>query len=180
MTSDAPVMADGPGAAAPWRVRRAQPADLPAIHALVVELAVYEREPDAVEATEEDLGAAFFNPHPRAHCLVLEVGGPHGPVVVGMAVWYVTFSTWKGRHGIWLEDLYVQPVHRRGGAGRALLAELAAICAERGYSRLEWWVLDWNELAHGFYRSLGAVPQDEWTVWRVTGDALEALAPRRS
>ena len=98
--------------------------------------------------------------------------------LVGMAVWYVTFSTWLGRHGVWLEDLFVQPEHRGSGLGTALLARLAGICVERGYGRLEWWVLNWNEPSIGFYRSLGAVPQEEWTVFRLDGDALTALAAR--
>ncbi|TAL22300.1 MAG: GNAT family N-acetyltransferase, partial [Frankiales bacterium] len=96
--------------------------------------------------------------------------------VVGFALWYVTFSTWKGLPGLWLEDLFVRPAARGHGLGKALLQQLAAVCVERGYPRFEWWVLDWNEPAIGFYRSLGAVPQDEWTVFRVDGEALEQLA----
>lgn len=161
-----------------WRVRPARPGDVTRIDALVRELADYEREPYAVKATPEDFGAAFFNPHPRVHCHVVEVDAPGGPVVVGLAIWYVTFSTWRGRHGLWLEDLYVQPAYRRLGAGRALLTELAAICADRGYARMEWLVLDWNEPAHRFYRSVGAEPQDDWTVWRVTDELLKALGAR--
>lgn len=138
------------------------------------ELARYEQAPEQAVATEEQFAAALFGPDPRVHCHVAEVAGE----VVGLALWYVTFSTWLGRHGIWLEDLYVRPAHRRSGSGRALLTELAALCAERGYGRLEWWVLDWNEPAHGFYRSLGARPQEEWTVWRLDGDELGRLAGR--
>jgi GNAT superfamily N-acetyltransferase len=96
--------------------------------------------------------------------------------VVGMAVWFVSFSTWVGVHGIYLEDLYVRPEHRRGGLGRALLETLARVAVERGYGRLEWAVLDWNEPAIAFYQSIGAVAQDEWTVHRVSGPALRALA----
>jgi GNAT superfamily N-acetyltransferase len=188
MTPDAPAglpdsapRTDGPerSASTIWRVRPARPADVPRIDSLVRELADYEREPDAVTATAEDFGAAFFNPHPRVHCHVVEVDGPDGPAVVGLAIWYVTFSTWRGRHGLWLEDLYVQPAFRRLGAGRALLTELASICSDRGYARMEWWVLDWNEPAHRFYRGVGAEPQDEWTVWRVTDGSLAALASQR-
>jgi GNAT superfamily N-acetyltransferase len=161
-------------------VRPARPDDVDAVHALVRELAVYEREPDAVEATVEDLAAALFGPDPRVHCHVAEVDevadGSGGPRVVGMALWFVSFSTWRGRHGIWLEDLFVRPEHRGSGAGRALLRSLAEVCAERGWARLEWAVLDWNTPAHGFYRSLGAAPQDEWTTWRLDGDGLHALA----
>ena len=177
--SAAPAGAGTPTASgAAWRVRLARPGDVGQIHALVQELADYEREPDAVKAVPEDFGAAFFNPHPRVHCHVVEVDGPGGPAVVGLAIWYVTFSTWRGRHGLWLEDLYVQPAYRRLGVGRALLAELAAICADRGYARMEWWVLNWNEPAHRFYRGVGAEPQDDWTVWRVTDASLKALGNR--
>jgi GNAT superfamily N-acetyltransferase len=156
------------------RVRPAVPADVPAVLRLVRELAAYEREPDAVEATEADFAAALF-PDARASttfCHVAEVDGR----VVGMAVWFVTFSTWTGRNGIWLEDLFVEPEHRGSGLGQALLRALAAECVARGYPRLEWWVLDWNEPSIGFYRALGAVEQDDWTVWRMTGDPLHALA----
>jgi len=160
-----------------WRVRPAEDRDCEAIHALVRELAEYEREPDAVEATVEDFRTALFGPDPLAHCLVAEVDDPQ-PVVVGFALWFVTFSTWRGRHGIWLEDLFVRPDHRRLGLGRELLRRLAAICEERGYPRLEWWVLDWNASAQTFYYSLGARPMEEWTVWRLDGGPLARLAAR--
>jgi GNAT superfamily N-acetyltransferase len=159
-----------------WRVRPAVPDDVPAIDALVRELAIYEKEPDAVQAVPEDFERSLFGPDPRVHCHVAEVTSADGrPEVFGMALWYVTFSTWRGRHGIWLEDLFVRPEHRGLGAGRALLQTLAAECTARGYARLEWWVLDWNEPAHGFYRSIGAHAEDEWTVWRLDGDELAAL-----
>lgn len=159
-----------------WRIRPAERADVPAIDTLVRELAVYEREPDAVHAVPADFDRALFGPDPRVHCHVAEVQDVDGRWdVVGMALWYVTFSTWRGRHGIWLEDLFVRPQHRRLGLGRALLRTLAAECADRGYARLEWWVLDWNESAHTFYRSIGARPEDEWTVWRLDGDDLQDL-----
>jgi GNAT superfamily N-acetyltransferase len=139
----------------------------------VRELADYEREPDAVETTEPMLAAALFGPEPVASCHVaLDDGGE----VVGFALWFVTFSTWKGRPGLWLEDLFVRPAARGTGLGRALLSTLAAVCVERGYARFEWWVLDWNAPAIGFYRALGAVPQDEWTTFRVDGGALRRLA----
>jgi len=156
-----------------WRIRPAERDDVPAIHTLIEELALYEREPQAVEATPDDLAAALFAPDPRVHALVALVG--EGEEVAGVAVWFVTYSTWRGRHGIWLEDLFVRPAHRRLGLGRALLAALAGACAERGYRRLEWAVLDWNEPAHAFYRELGALPQDDWTTWRLTGSALSEL-----
>lgn len=162
-----------------WRVRPATPADVPEIDAMVRELADYEREPDAVEATAQDFATALFGPDPRVHAHVAEVradGAADGTWrVAGMAVWYVTFSTWRGRHGIWLEDLFVRPAHRGLGLGRALLQALGTECTARGYRRLEWWVLDWNAPAHGFYRSLGARAEDEWTVWRLDGDALGDL-----
>jgi len=153
-------------------IRPAVPADVPVLLALVHELAAYEREPDAVETTEEMLHAALFGPAPVASCHVAQLDG----AVVGMALWYVTFSTWKGVPGLWLEDLFVRDSARGTGLGRQLLQTLAAVCLERGYARFEWWVLDWNAPALGFYASLGAVPQDEWTVHRVDGDALRELA----
>lgn len=144
---------------------------MPVISQLIRELAAYEREPDAVEATEELLRTALFVERTcSAH--VAENAG----AVVGFALWYPTFSTWTGRPGLWLEDLFVRPVARGTGLGRALLEALAAVCVERGWRRFEWWVLDWNTPAHGFYESVGAVPQDDWTVWRVDDDALAALA----
>lgn len=160
-----------------WRVRPARPQDAVAIHGLVTALAEYEREPDAVEGGPEDFARVLFGENPLAHCHVAEVDDPErGPVVAGMALWYVSFSTWKTRHGLWLEDLFVLPEYRRLGLGRALLATLAQVCVERGYPRFEWWVLDWNTPAHAFYRSLGAVPQDEWTVWRMESDAIARTA----
>jgi GNAT superfamily N-acetyltransferase len=154
-------------------IREATPDDVPAILRLVRELAIYEKEPDAVEATEEHFRMALFpvSGTPTTFAHVAEVDGE----VVGMAIWYLTFSTWTGVNGIWLEDLFVEPSHRGSGLGRELLATLARTCVERGYQRLEWWVLDWNEPSIGFYRSLGAVPQDEWTVFRMDGQALSDL-----
>ena len=153
-------------------IRPATPADVPVVLELVRELAAYEREPDAVEATEAMLAEALFGEHPAASCHVAELAGD----VVGFALWYVTFSTWKGRPGLWLEDLFVRPAARGSGLGKALLQELAQVCVDRGYARFEWWVLDWNEPAQGFYRSLGARPEDDWTVWRLDGEPLQALA----
>ena len=157
-------------------IRAAVPSDVPVLLQLVRELAAYEREPDAVEATAADLHRALFEEH-TASCHVAQDddGG-----VVGFALWYVTFSTWKGRPGLWLEDLFVRPSARGSGLGTALLRALAAVCLERGYPRFEWWVLDWNASAIGFYRSLGAVPQEEWTTFRVDGDALAALGSQQT
>ena len=153
-------------------IRPARESDVSAILSLIIELAVYENEPDAVETTEADLEAALFADEPQVFVHVAEVQGE----VVGFALWSVTFSTWTGKHGLWLEDLFVQPTHRGSGLGKALLAELASICVERDYRRLEWWVLDWNEPAKGFYDSLGAEAMDEWTVRRLDGDDLARLA----
>ena len=139
---------------------------------MIGELAEYEREPNAVVATEAMLHEALFGDSPAVFGLIAEDEG----VTVGFALWFLNFSTWLGRHGIYLEDLYVRPQHRGSGHGKALLAELARICVERGYGRFEWWVLDWNTPAIDFYRSIGAEPMDEWTVQRVTGDALTDLA----
>ncbi|MFL6241249.1 MAG: GNAT family N-acetyltransferase [Actinomycetes bacterium] len=153
-------------------IRFAEPEDVTAIVGLVHELATYERAADKVQLTPERLQAALFGASPAAFCHVAEVDGE----VVGMALWFVNFSTWLGVHGVYLEDLYVRPEQRRAGIGRALLETLARVCVDRGYGRLEWAVLDWNEPAIAFYQSIGAVAQDEWTVHRVSGPALRALA----
>jgi GNAT superfamily N-acetyltransferase len=155
-------------------IRDARPGDVAAIHRLIRELAAYERSLDEVVTTEEDLQASLFGPAPVVFALVAE----HEGAVAGFALWFLNYSTWTGRPGIYLEDLYVTPQLRRHGFGRALLAELARICVERGYARFEWSVLDWNEPAIAFYRSLGAQAMDEWTVHRLTGPALRALAAR--
>ena len=154
-------------------IRPAVPDDVPELLRLVRELAEYEREPDAVVATEADLfGGLFVDRTCSAH-----VALQHDEVV-GFALWYPTFSTWTGRPGLWLEDLFVRPAARGTGLGRDLLTALARVCVERGYARFEWWVLDWNAPAIGFYRALGAVPQDEWTTYRLDGAALRGLAAR--
>jgi GNAT superfamily N-acetyltransferase len=153
-------------------IRPARPEDVPGILALVQDLAEYERARDQVEATEEQLREALFGADPHVFALVAEHEGRLG----GFAVWFLTFSTWLGRHGIYLEDLFVRPELRGLGYGRELLRELARICVAEGYGRLEWAVLDWNEPAIGFYRALGAQAQDEWTVHRISGDALDRLA----
>lgn len=157
-------------------IRPAGEADVPVILELVHELAHFEQQPEAVVATPAMLTAALFGPAPVAWCHLAEEGGQ----VVGLALWYLTFSTWTGRSGLWLEDLFVRPVARGRGIGRALLERLAAICAERGYSRFEWCVLDWNVDAQGFYRSLGAIAQEAWTVWRLEGEGLATLAAKAS
>jgi GNAT superfamily N-acetyltransferase len=153
-------------------IREARAEDVPAVVRLVHELAEYERSPELCTLTEDQLHVALFGPDAVARCHVAEVAGE----VVGCAIWFRNFSTWRGVPGIYLEDLFVRPSHRGSGLGKALLAALAAVCAERGYGRLEWQVLDWNEPSIGFYRSLGAVPMDEWTTFRLDGEALTAFA----
>lgn len=155
------------------RVRPATPADVPHLLRLVRELADYERALHEVAATEQQLTDALFpaGRDPAVFAHVAEVDGE----VVGMALWFLSYSTWTGTHGIWLEDLYVAPAHRGSGLGFALLRTLAGVCVDRGYHRLEWWVLDWNEPSIAFYRSLGATPQDEWTRFRLDGRPLAEL-----
>ncbi|WP_326650810.1 GNAT family N-acetyltransferase [Streptomyces sp. NBC_01750] len=153
-------------------IRIATPADVPEIHRMVRELAEYEKALDEARASEEQLHEALFGERPAAfaHMAVTADGE-----VAGFALWFLNFSTWRGVHGIYLEDLYVRPGLRGGGYGKALLTELARICVERGYERLEWSVLNWNTPSINFYRSLGAKPQDEWTVYRLTDEALTSL-----
>ena len=153
-------------------VRPAKPADVPAMLTLIRELAAYEREPDAVTMTAEQLSDALFRSHPHLFGHVVEVDG----AVVGLALWFLNFNL-GGHARVYLEDLYVVPSMRGNGAGRALLSALADVCLQgNGYARLELSVLDWNLPAIGFYRSIGAVGMDDWTVQRVGGDALAALA----
>jgi GNAT superfamily N-acetyltransferase len=156
------------------RIRRVQQTDIPAVVGLVHELAAYERAPRECHLTAEQLREALFRPAPALFGHVADVDGE----VVGCALWFLNFSTWRGTHGIYLEDLYVQPAHRAAGLGRALLTALAEECVQRGYSRLEWAVLDWNAPSIAFYTALGAVPLDEWRIFRLTGDALAALGGR--
>ena len=173
------------------RLRAARPADVPEILALVRELAEYERAAEQVEASEDQLLALLFggtpdapraatttpSGAPAAYAHVIEhPDAQRGTTLGAFALWFLNTSTWTGTHGIYLEDLYVRPHLRGHGYGTALLQSLARVCMERGYRRLEWWVLDWNEPALGFYGGIGAVPMDEWTVHRVTGDALIQLA----
>ena len=158
-------------------IREATPADVPEILAMIHELADYEKAPHEVVATPGLLRDALFGPEPAVYALMAE---DETGAVVGFALWFRNFSTWVGRHGVYLEDLYVRPSHRGHGYGKALLQELARIAVERGYGRFEWWVLDWNTPAIDFYRSIDAVPMDEWTVYRVSGDALNRLAAGRN
>lgn len=161
-------------------IRRAAPADVDAITGLVYELAEYEKARHQCTVVPEQIGTALFGPDPAVFAHVVEVPTADGPQVVGTALWFRNFSTWDGVHGIYLEDLYVTPEHRGRGFGTALLATLAEECVIRGYTRLAWSVLDWNTPSIGFYESLGAVAQDEWTTYRLTGDALATLAGQSS
>ena len=155
-------------------VRQALETDVDRIHSLILELATYERSADQVKATPNQLRAALFGAQPAAYALVAETGDE----VVGFALYFRNFSTWEGVHGIYLEDLYVKPEHRGAGHGKALLRSLAALAVERGYARLEWAVLNWNQPSIDFYRRLGAVPLDEWIVYRLSGDPLLQVARR--
>jgi GNAT superfamily N-acetyltransferase len=164
-------------------VRPARPGDIPGILDCVHALAVYEKEPDAVENTGAMLTDTLFGDDPKAFAHVVASGngadGTDGTDEVrGIALWFLSYSTWTGRHGIWLEDLYVHQEYRGHGYGTALLKALAGICVDRGYTRLEWTVLDWNEPSIAFYRSIGAAPQDEWTTQRLVGENLANLAGR--
>lgn len=154
------------------RIRRIAPSDVERVVALVHELADYEKAPEQCHLTPEQLDTSLFGPSPALFGHVAEIDGD----VVGFALWFLSFSTWRGVHGIYLEDLFVRETERRHGYGRALLAALAELCVARGYGRFEWSVLDWNEPALGFYRSIGAVGMDEWTVQRLAGDALTRFA----
>src|ERR1700758_2798796 len=153
-------------------IRRARPEDSAEIFALIRELAEYEKLSHEVEATEAMIAEALFGDSPRLDCAITEWDGEP----VGFAVWVVNFSTFGGRHGIYLEDLFVRPSHRGKGIGKALLTYLARECVENGWSRLQWSVLDWNTPSIEFYKSLGAVMLDEWTVCKVGGEALSTLA----
>jgi GNAT superfamily N-acetyltransferase len=153
-------------------IRAIRPDDVPAVVRFVHELADYEREPESCLLTADQLHTALFGEHPAVFGHVADVDGD----VAGMALWFVTFSTWTGTHGMHLEDLYVSPSYRRLGLARALLARLAATCLERSWARLEWAVLDWNTPALDFYATLGSSPMNGWTTHRVDGRALGDLA----
>jgi GNAT superfamily N-acetyltransferase len=153
-------------------IRRARPDEAGLVLSLIRELAAYEKLLHEVEATEATIGAALFNDDPRLFCELAEWNGE----VAGFAVWFLNFSTFSGRSGIYLEDLFVRPALRGKGIGKALLAHLASQCVANGWSRLQWSVLDWNTPSIEFYKSLGAVLMDEWTVCRINDAALTALA----
>jgi GNAT superfamily N-acetyltransferase len=164
-------------------VRPAVPADIPEILAFIRELADYEKEPASAVATHDDLLRDGFGPIPRFHCLIAEVSSTDNPqpatcnfLPAGFALYFYNYSTWRGHAGIYIEDIFVRPAFRRRGIGQTLLSAVAAIAVAEGCPRLEWAVLDWNQPAIDFYNSLGATPLSEWTIMRVSGDALPALA----
>jgi GNAT superfamily N-acetyltransferase len=154
------------------QIRLAIPTDVEDIHRLIYELAVYEKAPEQMVATIDQINGSLFSDKPVASCHVAEVDGK----IVGIALWFLNYSTWLGKPGIYLEDLFVQPEYRGHGIGKGFMKTLAQLCIERGYERFQWWVLDWNEPSIEFYKSLGAVPMDEWTVFRLSGGALKKFA----
>jgi GNAT superfamily N-acetyltransferase len=153
------------------QIRPARRDEVGIVLQLIHDLAVYEKAPNEVEATEKELLETIFSNDPKVFCDLVEVDGE----IAGMAIWFLNYSTWQGKHGIYLEDLFIKPEYRGRGYGKALLRHLAKICDDKGYGRFQWWVLDWNSPAIEFYRSLGAVAMDEWTVYRVSGQALKEL-----
>jgi GNAT superfamily N-acetyltransferase len=156
----------------PVEIRPAEPADVPVLLELFGELAEYEHLEHELRATEEQLSEALFRERPAAEALIAELGSE----TVGYALFFPTFSSFLTTEGVWLEDLFVRPAYRGSGVGRALLAAVAGRVRERGGERLEWAALDWNELALGFYRGLGALTMSEWITHRLAGGALERLA----
>jgi GNAT superfamily N-acetyltransferase len=155
------------------RIRRAVAEDLLTIHQLIRDLALYERALEMARATPEQLRDSFFSDTPNVFCDLVETDEHE---VAGFAVWFLNYSTWTGTHGIFLEDLFVKPEFRDRGYGKALLVHLAQECVAKGYHRLKWSVLDWNQPSIDFYRSLGADALDEWTEFRLTDEALSKLA----
>ena len=153
------------------KIRPARQDEVGNVLQLIHDLALYEKAPNEVEATEKELLETIFVDDARVFCDVVDVNGE----IAGMAIWFLNYSTWQGKHGIYLEDLFIKPEFRGKGYGKALLQHLAKVCDERGYGRFQWWVLDWNSPAIEFYKSLGAVAMDEWTVYRVSGDPLKKL-----
>jgi len=153
------------------KIRPAKREEVGEVLQLIQDLATYEKAPEQVEASKEDLLNTIFAKEPRVFCDLVEVDGQ----IAGMAIWFLNYSTWQAKHGIYLEDLYIKPEFRARGYGKALLKHLAQICDKEGYGRLQWWVLDWNSPAIEFYKSFGAEAMDEWTVYRTSGQALKDL-----
>jgi GNAT superfamily N-acetyltransferase len=154
------------------KIRTANIKDVAIIHKYIKDLAEFEKAPQEAVVTIKDLEQTLFCSNPQVYCLLSEVDQD----VTGIAIWHLNYSTWLGKHGIYLEDLYIDPKFRGLGHAKALLSQLAKICIEKGYPRLQWWVLDWNKSAIDFYNSIGAQPMDEWTVFRVSGKELGNLA----
>ncbi len=165
-------MSSAPELRGPLRIRPAEVGDVPLIFSLIVELAEFERASERVAGSPQLLEQALFAADPAAEAVIAELDGEPA----GFALFFRTFSTWLCRPGLWLEDLYVSPAHRRGGVGRALLQHVAAVAVERGCGRMEWSALDWNAPALAFYSSLGAEQLNEWLVHRLDGDALRRVA----
>ncbi|MGE0210184.1 MAG: N-acetyltransferase family protein [Parvibaculaceae bacterium] len=157
-------------------IRPAVPGEAGLVLAFILKLAEYEKLAHEVVATEALVKEALFGADPKVFCDIAEWEGEHA----GFALWFYSFSTFRGRHGIWLEDLFVEPAFRGRSIGKALLRHLAARCREEGLTRLEWWVLDWNAPSIDFYRGLGAEPMQEWTRFRLSGEALASLAAAHS
>jgi GNAT superfamily N-acetyltransferase len=153
------------------KIRPAKREEVGEVLQLIQDLATYEKAPEQVEASKEDLLNTIFAKEPRVFCDLVEVDGQ----IAGMAIWFLNYSTWQAKHGIYLEDLYIKPEFRARGYGKALLKHLAQICDKEGYGRLQWWVLDWNSPAIEFYKSFGAEAMEEWTVYRTSGQALKDL-----
>ena len=153
------------------KIRPAKREEVGEVLQLIQDLATYEKAPEQVEASKDDLLNTIFAKEPRVFCDLVEVDGR----IAGMAIWFLNYSTWQAKHGIYLEDLYIKPEFRARGYGKALLKHLAQICDKEGYGRLQWWVLDWNSPAIEFYKSFGAEAMDEWTVYRTSGQALKDL-----
>ena len=158
------------------KIRRATREEVPLIAELILELALFEKAPESAQASLEDILGAFFGEHPAVFCDFIE---DEAGLVQGFAIWFLNYSTWTGTHGIYLEDLFIRAEARGRGYGKAMLRHLAALCVERGYHRLQWWVLDWNTNAIEFYQGFGAQLMDEWTTMRVEGAALTRLSVER-
>lgn len=156
------------------RIRAATAADSDTVYAFIRDLAEYERLLDDVDATPASIDAALFGPNPRASCDIADWQGEPA----GFALWFYNFSTFRGRHGIYLEDLFVRPAFRGHGIGKELVLNLARRAVAENCARVEWSVLDWNEPSIKFYEALGAIPMEEWTIYRLTGEALKKLGSR--
>ena len=152
-------------------IRPAKTTDIDEILALIYELALYEKAPEEAKATKSQIMESFFSDNPKVFCEIVEVDGE----IAGFAIWFLNYSTWQGKHGIYLEDLFIRPQFRGRGFGKSVLKYLAQICVDRGYGRFQWWVLDWNTPAWDFYLAKGSIPMTEWTMHRMQGQALKDL-----